>query len=468
MVGMEHVPYVFRYRSVLQRKPVLTFKGWCALTTLTALAQVDVLKPPRVETGEFSHHGYLDNLPERPGSRPTVRRTATTEQVNQRASQALIYWTRMLFQSYQTRYPQHLHIKSSYLEPVNDALFWDIGDRPVGTIHQPEEWGGEIAHVHGVDGSLRVALHPEDVRKVIEEGWGERHPLCANDKHWFRLLFHGIMEQRLPVPEGLVVVYAPRDEGELQILDAILEAAVWYTTRGELFSVVFGAEHPRTEDRDSAQPRCASCCMARRNCTALPPPSGGCVCTCTCAARQNWEDATKELQAITLPMMGGDLALLNPHRVWSTPDSVTTWGADTGTRSPPPPFEPLSFPEYEWSGCALAKQIKLTADENVNLQAGDVNQKEVSSRFSPRPDFLTSPSGPAASPQSCIDILERAPIALPVAIGATGRLHPEGAEGRVGALAVGHHWLQYEEERQEKVDVTRGAGDDAFTEDDFF
>jgi hypothetical protein len=66
-----------------------------------------------------------------------------------------------------------------------------------------------------------------------------------------------------------------------------------------------------------------------------------------------------------------------------------------------------------------------------------------------------------------MDILEREPIGV-LATEATGRLHPGGAEGRVGALAVVPHWLQYEEERQEKAEVIRRGGGDAFTEDDFF
>lgn len=451
-------------------KPVLSFKGWFALTTLTALAQVDVLQPPKVRIGEFSHHGYLSIFPERPGKRPMVRRIVTTEQVNQRASRTLFYWTRILLQSYETRHPEYLQIKAPYLEPGNDALFWDIGDRLAGAIYQPEEWGGEIAHVNHADGSLHVVLHPEDVRRVIEAGWGERHPLCANDKRWFRLLFHGFMERRLPVPEGRVLVYAPRDEGDLQVLDAILESAVWYATRGEVFPEVFGAEHPNTEDQDRAQPggapSCPCCCMAPWNCTPLSPPSGRCACTVLCAAKQDWEDATNELQAITLPTMGGDLGLLNPHRVWSAPDPVTTWGADTETRSPPPPFEPLSFPEYEWSGCQLAENTNLLADEDVDFDADGGAQEQASSKFS-QPELVRNRGRPAASPQPCIAILEEEAIGSRTAAGATCGLHPGSAEGRVTALVVGHHWLKYEKEGQERTAVIMGE-DDAFTENDFF
>lgn len=56
-----------------------------------------------------------------------------------------------------------------------------------------------------------------------------------------------------PCPGGLVLVYALRDVGELQALGAILEAAAWYTTRGELYSVGLGAEHPKTENQNGVQ-----------------------------------------------------------------------------------------------------------------------------------------------------------------------------------------------------------------------
>ncbi|KAH6627478.1 hypothetical protein F5144DRAFT_548923 [Chaetomium tenue] len=336
---------------------------------------------------------------------------------------------------------------------------------------RPEEWGGEIAHVHVADGSLHAVLHPEDVRTVIDAGWGERHPLCANDKRWFRLLFHGFMEQRLPVPGGLVLVYAPRDEGELQVLHAILEAAVWYATRGELYPVGFAAEHPKTESQSKAQLRGDAMCerggISMRN--APQSGRGSClhVCTCSYAVAETWEDSPNELQEITLPERGGDLALLNPHRVWSTPDPATPWGPNTETSSPLSPFEPPSFPNYTWLGYPPVEKANLAQVEATSA-ADNVNQGEPdSSRLSPRPYSGRSRGGPTASPQSCIDILEGEATGLSLAAEPTGGLDPESAEGRVPAIAVGHHWLRYEKKVQEQDEVMMGD-DDAFTEDDFF
>lgn len=274
------------------------------------------------------------------------------------------------------------------------------------------------------------------------------------------------MEQRLPVPEGLVLVYAPRDEGELQVLDAILQAAVWYATRGEVCPVVFGAEHPKTENQGSAQLRgaalCERCFISMRN--APPSGRGGClhVCTCPYAVGKKWEDSPNKLQEITLPETGGDLGLLNPHRVWSTPDPVTPWGPNPETSSPLSLFEPLGFPNYAWPGYTPFEGANL-AQVEATPDTDDVDQGEQDcSMFSPRPYPGRSRGGPAASPQSCIGIMEGEAIGLSLAAEPTG-----GLEGRVPAIAVGHHWLRYEKEGEEKEKVMMG-GNDAFTEDDFF
>lgn len=68
---------------------------------------------------------------------------------------------------------------------------------------------GEIAHMHSVDGSLHIALTPRDAALVIERGWGERMGLAGKG---FKL------------PSTLLLVYAPRNEGELEVVKNILSA----------------------------------------------------------------------------------------------------------------------------------------------------------------------------------------------------------------------------------------------------
>jgi hypothetical protein len=68
---------------------------------------------------------------------------------------------------------------------------------------------GEIAHMHASDGSLHVNLTPKDAKLVLERGWGQRHPLSG------RVLYL-----------GLVMIYAPRGEQELEVVEKITRASV--------------------------------------------------------------------------------------------------------------------------------------------------------------------------------------------------------------------------------------------------
>jgi hypothetical protein len=77
--------------------------------------------------------------------------------------------------------------------------------------------GTEFAHLHpSEDGSLHVILPEELAREVIARGWGEFHPL---------------VQQGLVPPTNLMV-FGPRDEGELETVWQIVQAA-YANARGE-------------------------------------------------------------------------------------------------------------------------------------------------------------------------------------------------------------------------------------------
>ncbi|HWQ23910.1 MAG TPA: luciferase family protein [Gaiellaceae bacterium] len=70
--------------------------------------------------------------------------------------------------------------------------------------------GREFAHLHPFpDESLHVMLPPELAERVVEAGWGEPHPAA-------RL---GL------VPSSALMLYAPRDEDELELVATLVEAA---------------------------------------------------------------------------------------------------------------------------------------------------------------------------------------------------------------------------------------------------
>ena len=78
--------------------------------------------------------------------------------------------------------------------------------------------GREFAHLHPApEGSLHAALPPPWAAEAIEQGWAEIHPIA-------RL---GL------IPGNVVMLYAPRDEGEVAVVLELVRAALAFA-RGEL------------------------------------------------------------------------------------------------------------------------------------------------------------------------------------------------------------------------------------------
>ena len=70
--------------------------------------------------------------------------------------------------------------------------------------------GNEFAHVHPpYDGSMHMNLPAEDVPELIERGWVELHPRVPQGK----------------APPTRVMVFGPRDEGELEIVMKLIDAS---------------------------------------------------------------------------------------------------------------------------------------------------------------------------------------------------------------------------------------------------
>ncbi len=70
--------------------------------------------------------------------------------------------------------------------------------------------GTEFAHLHPpYDGSLHLALAAEAATELERKGWGELHPLARM----------GVM------PPTALMVFGPRDAGELEVVWTILQAS---------------------------------------------------------------------------------------------------------------------------------------------------------------------------------------------------------------------------------------------------
>lgn len=70
--------------------------------------------------------------------------------------------------------------------------------------------GREFAHVHPADdGSFHMVLSADDCAEVLARGWGELHPLAVTGA----------------ITRTTVLVYAPRDDGEIDTALAIARAS---------------------------------------------------------------------------------------------------------------------------------------------------------------------------------------------------------------------------------------------------
>ncbi|KAI5120205.1 hypothetical protein M0805_006311 [Coniferiporia weirii] len=71
----------------------------------------------------------------------------------------------------------------------------------------------EVAHYHAQkDFSMHVVLAPQDCKLVIEQGWGERHPLSG----------------RLLLPKEYTFLYAPLTADDMRVVGLIARAALGY------------------------------------------------------------------------------------------------------------------------------------------------------------------------------------------------------------------------------------------------
>ncbi|KAF5607866.1 uncharacterized protein FSUBG_4968 [Fusarium subglutinans] len=109
-----------------------------------------------------------------------------------------------------------LKIAISLAERRGPALFV-ASEKPSHPI--AKRTGGEIGHMHGSDGSMHINLAPKDAKLVLEKGWGQRHPLSGTVLYL-----------------GNVMVYAPRNEAELEVVKSITRAGVKFILGEELSS----------------------------------------------------------------------------------------------------------------------------------------------------------------------------------------------------------------------------------------
>ncbi|KAF8859272.1 hypothetical protein BDZ45DRAFT_364267 [Acephala macrosclerotiorum] len=258
--------------------------GWFRLWRLRLFGQIpsnfDIhvspfLKPYR----GILHADYLPKREDPSGVRPTIIGTAPQRQKDQKTSIQQYELLGAGIAAKAAKHARDLIFEGSFLEVFGgtQALRLRRRDHPAvpeirnykGNVTQVasaawsnttsyinrrpiiKQFGYELCHAHHADGSMHVVLHPEDVRTVIEQGWGERHPLACTTWIWmtyFKLKYKFITKTaRPPIPETLVFVYAPKNEDEINTVLKIVDASIWYFTGKEVGSNI--GRGPEIQDR---------------------------------------------------------------------------------------------------------------------------------------------------------------------------------------------------------------------------
>jgi hypothetical protein len=151
--------------------------------------------------------GNMNVLPKRSGSRPRTTPTNPHTQLEQNPEREVVEeLARRVF-----ALPGVEERPSAISVPGARAL-WLREDVPAG----PREAfmiGREFAHIHPMpDGSLHAALPPEVAQEAVEKGWAEQHPVA-------RMGY---------IPQNVVMIYAPRDAQEIEVVAALVVEAYRY------------------------------------------------------------------------------------------------------------------------------------------------------------------------------------------------------------------------------------------------
>ncbi|KAL8729874.1 MAG: hypothetical protein Q9166_004431 [cf. Caloplaca sp. 2 TL-2023] len=209
------------------------FRGYLKISYLRFFALKDPYAPPPPTQMERPVNGFLLGLPKRPQPRPSVAGLAPHRQTNQKPPAYLYQMLRIALYSLASTNSKLLRTGNSCFEKHGLALFLCLCPQcpdaqchtellHAGPTHMNDTCDdtGEICHLHPSDSSMHLTLHPSDAAMVISQGWGERHPLAGCQ------ILQKIGGRVLP--QGFIMVYAPQDENQVEILKDIVRAAGWW------------------------------------------------------------------------------------------------------------------------------------------------------------------------------------------------------------------------------------------------
>lgn len=150
-------------------------------------------------------------LPSRPGPKPKTTPHAPHTQLDQNPPSNIYD----LLKDRAFDFPEVERRPSAISVPGAEAL-WYVGEGGP-RCEAAFMIGNEFAHVHPPhDGSLHLMLPREDVRELLDKGWGEMHPMA--------LLGH--------IPPTAVMVFGPRDAREVELVLGIIGVSHAFASGG--------------------------------------------------------------------------------------------------------------------------------------------------------------------------------------------------------------------------------------------
>jgi len=147
----------------------------------------------------------MQSLPKRAGERPRTTPTNPHTQLDQQPTD--LRWVEQLAERV-FALPGVSEEPSRISVPGARALILKRGE-PAGP---PEAFliEREFAHLHPApDHSLHAMLPLEVAEEAIEAGWAESHPVALRGQ----------------IPRTAVMLYAPRDEAELEVIERLVRAS---------------------------------------------------------------------------------------------------------------------------------------------------------------------------------------------------------------------------------------------------
>ncbi|KAK0201209.1 hypothetical protein DFS33DRAFT_1266058 [Desarmillaria ectypa] len=161
-------------------------------------AEIPERRGSRPFTGwHIAPHRQLDRTPRR--SYPQGQRQAVFAK-HAEANQGVVE----IYTSRHERLGDGMYLRSSVPAPHDPALQAQF----------------EMGHIHPQDSSMHFMLSSKDCKLVIEQGWGERHPLSGVSK-W------------IPMPKEYLLIYAPRNDEELAVIEHIIMASIGYMSNSQ-------------------------------------------------------------------------------------------------------------------------------------------------------------------------------------------------------------------------------------------